>query len=116
MVTEADFFDAFSDETRRRILALLAQEGELCVCELHYALDMPQPKVSRHLSVLRDTGMLSMRRDGTWIYYQLAPEMPEWGKAVFAALQGVWQSDAARQLDNQRLLTMDNRPARCCAS
>jgi ArsR family transcriptional regulator, arsenate/arsenite/antimonite-responsive transcriptional repressor len=116
MVTEADFFNAFSDETRRRILALLAQEGELCVCELHYALDMPQPKVSRHLSVLRDTGLLSMRRDGTWIYYQLDSKMPEWSKAVFTALQDIWHTDAARRQDILRLLSMENRPARCCAA
>jgi len=115
MITEADFFDAFSDETRRRILALLALEGELCVCELHFALDMPQPKVSRHLSVLRDTGMLSMRRDGTWIFYSLNSQMPAWGKTIFAALSTVWKTDSTRQLDNQRLLTMINRPARCCA-
>lgn len=115
LMTEADFFDAFSDETRRRILALLAQDGELCVCELHYALDMPQPKVSRHLSVLRDAGLLAMRRDGTWIYYRLNPQMPQWGGQIFTALSNVWQSDAVHLQDNQRLTEMPNRPARCCA-
>lgn len=115
MITESDFFDAFSDETRRRILALLALNGELCVCELHFALDMPQPKVSRHLSVLRDLNLLTMRRDGTWIYYQLNTQMPAWCAAIFAALSDVWKSDVNRAQDNQRLLDMPNRPARCCA-
>ena len=115
MISESTFFDAFSDETRRRILALLALEGELCVCELHYALDTPQPKVSRHLSVLRDAGVLNMRRDGTWIYYRLNTEMPAWAGAVFTALNDIWKTDAVRVLDNQRLLEMPNRPVRCCA-
>lgn len=115
MISEADFFDAFADETRRRILALLSLQGELCVCELHFALDMAQPKVSRHLSVLRDVNLLSMRREGTWIYYQLNPHMPAWSKAIFTTLNGVWQSDALRGQDNQRLLAMPHRPKRCCA-
>lgn len=114
MVTESGFFDALSDETRRRILALLALEGELCVCELHFALAMPQPKVSRHLSVLRDANILSMRRDGTWIYYRLNPQLPAWSAKIFTALQDVWQSDTAREEDSRRLHAMPNRPARCC--
>ena len=115
MTTESHFFDAFSDETRRRILALLAVEGELCVCELHFALDMPQPKVSRHLSVLRDAALLSMRRDGTWIYYRLNDELPDWGKAIFAAWRKEWQADPTRCQDNLRLLDMAIIPVRCCS-
>ena len=64
-------FKAFSDETRLRILFLL-EEGELCVCELVAVLDMPQGKMSRHLSVLKHAGLVSDRRDGVWIYYSLA--------------------------------------------
>ena len=114
MISESGFFDALSDETRRRILALLAMEGELCVCELHFALAMPQPKVSRHSSVLRDADVLSVRRDGTWIYYRLNPQLPAWSGTIFTALQDIWKSDPARQQDNLRLHAMPNRPARCC--
>ena len=64
-------FKAFSDGTRLRILFLLA-EGELCVCELVAVLDMPQGKMSRHLSVLKHAGLVSDRRDGVWIYYSPA--------------------------------------------
>ena len=50
-----NIFKALSDETRLRILKLL-EHGELCVCDLFSALDMVQPKVSFHLSVLKDAG------------------------------------------------------------
>ncbi len=63
-------FKACSDETRLRILFLLSKR-ELCVCELVSVLNMPQGKISRHLSVLKHAGLVSDRRDGTWIYYAL---------------------------------------------
>ncbi len=67
MLETQAFFDVLSDEIRRRVLCLLLKEGELCVCELFQALDLPQPKVSRHLGVMRDAGVLSVRREGTWV-------------------------------------------------
>lgn len=64
-------FKACSDATRLRILFLLT-ERELCVCEIMAVLDMPQGKISRHLAVLKQSGLLTGRRDGVWIYYALA--------------------------------------------
>jgi ArsR family transcriptional regulator len=61
---------ALSDETRLRILKLL-ECGELCVCDIFTALDMIQPKVSFHLGVLKDAGLISDRREGRWIHYRL---------------------------------------------
>ncbi len=58
------FFSLLSDELRRRILVLLMSEDELCVCELFFALDAIQPRVSRHLALMRETGMLSQRKRG----------------------------------------------------
>jgi ArsR family transcriptional regulator, arsenate/arsenite/antimonite-responsive transcriptional repressor len=67
---------ALSDETRLRTLLLLSRR-ELCVCEIVAVLDMPQGKVSRHLSVLRHAGLVVDRREGLWIYYSLrSPETP----------------------------------------
>lgn len=63
---------ALADGTRLRILALLTG-GEICVCEIHDALTLPQPKVSRHLAQLRRAGLVATRRDGPWIRYRLAP-------------------------------------------
>jgi ArsR family transcriptional regulator, arsenate/arsenite/antimonite-responsive transcriptional repressor len=64
-------FKALSDETRLRIIKLLEQ-GELCVCDITSALDIVQPKVSFHLSVLKEAGFIKDRKQGKWIHYSLA--------------------------------------------
>jgi ArsR family transcriptional regulator len=64
-------FKALSDETRLRIIKLLAQ-GELCVCDITAALDMVQPKVSFHLSALKEAGLIKDRKQGKWIHYSLS--------------------------------------------
>lgn len=79
-------FEALSDETRRRILALLLTRGELCVCDLFGVLQLPQPKVSRHLAVLREAALLVSRKQGTWVHYRLNPEMPLWAAQVLRAM------------------------------
>ncbi len=65
-----NIFKALSDETRLRILKLL-EHGELCVCDIVAALDMIQPKVSFHLSVLKEAGLIKDRRQGKWIHYSI---------------------------------------------
>lgn len=72
MKNAADFFKLFADPTRYRILHALTH-GEFCVCELTDAIQAPQYAVSRNLSALRKGGWVAERRDGTWIYYRLAP-------------------------------------------
>jgi ArsR family transcriptional regulator len=64
-------FKALGDRTRLRILALLAT-GETCVCDIHEALRIPQPKASRHLAYLRRAGLVEARKDGLWVHYRLA--------------------------------------------
>ncbi len=63
-------FKALSDETRLRIIKLL-EKGELCVCDITAALDMVQPKVSFHLSTLKEAGLIKDRKQGKWIHYGL---------------------------------------------
>lgn len=63
-------FKALSDETRLRIIKLLEQ-GELCVCDITAALDMVQPKVSFHLSTLKEAGLIKDRKQGKWIHYSI---------------------------------------------
>ncbi len=65
-----NIFKALSDETRLRILKLL-EHGELCVCDLVAAIDTIQPKISFHLSTLREAGLIVDRKDGKWIQYRL---------------------------------------------
>lgn len=111
MFATQSLFDVLSDEIRRRVLCLLLKEGELCVCELFQALDLPQPKVSRHLGVMRDAGVLSVRREGTWVFYRLDAQLPLWAyKVIESMAQG-----ASFVEDVQRLEAMPNRPVRCCA-
>ena len=63
-------FKALSDETRPRVIKLL-EHGELCVCDITAALDMVQPKVSFHLSTLKEAGFIRDRKQGKWIHYSL---------------------------------------------
>jgi ArsR family transcriptional regulator, arsenate/arsenite/antimonite-responsive transcriptional repressor len=63
-------FKALADETRLRILGLLLT-GEVCVCDIHESLKIPQSKTSRHLAYLRRSGLVETRRSGLWIHYRL---------------------------------------------
>lgn len=67
----AALFQALGDSTRLRILGLLLA-GEVCVCDIHESLKIPQPKASRHLAYLRQAGLVDTRREGLWIHYRLA--------------------------------------------
>ena len=69
----ARLFHALSDETRLAVLELL-RGGERCVCELQDALGAAQSRLSFHLKVLREAGLVTDRREGRWAYYALAPD------------------------------------------
>lgn len=64
-------YKALSDEARLRILNLL-HDGELCVCHIMDILNMGQSKVSRHLTYLKNAGLVHNRRKGLWVYYSLS--------------------------------------------
>lgn len=81
-LTPLQLFKNLSDETRLNIILLLRKMGELCVCELSGSLDGQQPKISRHLAMLRKSGLLLDRRAGKWIFYRLSPHMPAWAAAI----------------------------------
>jgi ArsR family transcriptional regulator, arsenate/arsenite/antimonite-responsive transcriptional repressor len=73
--SEALLFKAISDPYRLRMLATLARAaGEVCVCDFTDALPLNQPTVSHHLRILREAGLVTCERRGTWVYYQLAHE------------------------------------------
>jgi ArsR family transcriptional regulator len=63
-------FKALSEEIRLRIIKLL-EHGELCVCDIVAALDMIQPKVSFHLAVLKEAGLIKDRKQGKWVHYKI---------------------------------------------
>ena len=71
MAKPDQLFKAFADETRLRILNLLAQR-DCCVCEFQGILRVPQPKISRHLAYLRRSGLVTTKKRGKWVMYALA--------------------------------------------
>lgn len=78
-------FRALSDPTRLRILRLLGT-GELCVCDLMEILQVPQAKTSRHLGYLRKAGLVTVRQDGLWSFYSLAPAREAFHKKLLECL------------------------------
>lgn len=66
-------FKAIGEPTRLKIVKMLAQ-GSFCVCELSEYLDMLQPRISQHLKILKDEGLVREDRDGYWVYYSLNRE------------------------------------------
>ncbi|MDR3433086.1 MAG: metalloregulator ArsR/SmtB family transcription factor [Rouxiella aceris] len=86
------FFKYLSEDTRLTIILLLRSSGELCVCELVAALNETQPKISRHLAMLREGGVLADRRQGKWIHYRLSPHLPMWAANI---IEQAWQCQMA---------------------
>jgi ArsR family transcriptional regulator len=72
-----EVFRALADPVRLELVALLAAQGPLCVCHLEEALPYSQPRISKHLGVLRRAGLVSWRRDRSWVYYSVNPEALE---------------------------------------
>jgi ArsR family transcriptional regulator len=78
-------FRAFSDRTRLRLLNIL-RSGEVCVCDLVRVLQVPQPKVSRHLAYLRRAGLVVARKEGLWMHYRLAEARGEFHESLIKCL------------------------------
>ena len=83
---QADFFKCLSDPTRLDILKIILERQNVCVCEITEILQLSQPKISRHLALLRNLSILLVERKGQWVYYRLNPDLPEWENAVFSVL------------------------------
>jgi ArsR family transcriptional regulator len=73
----APLFKAVADPMRLRLLSLIAchDGGESCVCDLTAAFDVTAPTVSYHLRILREAGLISAERRGTWVYYRVNPQV-----------------------------------------
>jgi ArsR family transcriptional regulator len=110
IMSPAQFFKCLSDETRLRCVALLQKQGKLCVCELTAALDLSQPKISRHLALLRQCGLLLDSREGQWVYYQINPNLPDWAFPILENALTAVEISGQFQNDLERLHEMENRP------
>ncbi len=84
-MSHVQFFQALADETRLRMILLLATARELAVCEMVQALKESQPKVSRHLAYLREARLVDMRRRAQWVFYRLADDLAPWQRQAIEA-------------------------------
>ena len=111
----AEFFKSLADETRLRLLLLLHDGREHCVCDLMHALDMPQSTVSRHLAYLKRSGWLQDRRGGVWMYYFLTKEMDSFFHAELVLLINRLVDSEACRRDRERLATYQrDKEAKSC--
>jgi ArsR family transcriptional regulator, arsenate/arsenite/antimonite-responsive transcriptional repressor len=114
MLYAENYFKCLSDPTRLRCLLLLYTEGELCVCELTAALELSQPKISRHLAQLRQTGLLIDSRRSQWVYYKINPDLPDWALAVLVATKQAVANTELYQQDYNRLHSLASKSENSC--
>ncbi|WFS61760.1 metalloregulator ArsR/SmtB family transcription factor [Pseudodesulfovibrio thermohalotolerans] len=108
-------FKGLCDPTRLRIIRLL-DHGELCVCDLMAALDLPQSTVSRHMSFLRKGDWVNSRRKGKWVYYTLAKPQGEIQNQVLSALKRHLPALEQAQQDHARLMEhLANKIPKTCS-
>lgn len=96
------WFKALADSSRLRIINLLLH-GELCGCDIQHVLDASQPNVSRHLTYLKNAGLVLDRRDGYRVFYRLAESSKGARGALFEFLSSMFKHDESFQQDVQRL-------------
>jgi ArsR family transcriptional regulator, arsenate/arsenite/antimonite-responsive transcriptional repressor len=106
----ASLFKSLSEPVRLRILYLMLEEGELCVCDIVSALELSQSVVSRHLAYLRNGGLVSTRREGVWVYYAIS-KADTFITSLLAQFKDSSQNTAALSYDLQRLHSLSND---CC--
>ncbi|MGB5996871.1 MAG: metalloregulator ArsR/SmtB family transcription factor [Marinomonas sp.] len=106
------FYKCLADDTRLKSIMLIKQADEACVCDLMAALELDQPKTSRHLAELRKCGILQDERRGKWVYYRLHPELPEWAKNVIT--ETVKHNKDYYQAALVKLLAGQSSAINCC--
>src|SRR4029453_3951550 len=102
VIAMESLFKALADATRLRILGLLLT-GEVCVCDIHESLKIPQSKASRHLAYLRRSGLGETRREGLWIHYRLGTLSDPVLAAIADAVRHALTHVDSVQRDGERL-------------
>ncbi|MBJ9721366.1 metalloregulator ArsR/SmtB family transcription factor [Acinetobacter calcoaceticus] len=97
MINQVDFFKCLSDQTRLNILKLVLNKQNICVCELTEQLELSQPKISRHLALLRTHGVLLDERKGQWVYYSLNSDLPVWALDILKVIEGEQHGTIGKQ-------------------
>jgi ArsR family transcriptional regulator len=103
METTCLIFKALSEEPRLRILNLLLTHGELCVCDIMAALELPQSTASRHLAYLKKTGWVDDRREAVWIHYSIARDTQPLLQDLVPLLKRHLAASGVTIADQQRL-------------
>lgn len=103
----AQIFQSLEEETRLRILALMLEEQELCVCDFMAVLQMPQSTVSRHLSHLKNAGWLRDRREAVWVYYSIAKPLGPLQQSLLPILRHFLRDETVVKGDIDRLRSLD---------
>jgi len=106
METISNIFKSLGDETRLRLLTLLLEQDELCVCYLVDVLQLPQSTVSRHLSLLKKAGWLKDRREGVWIYYSICRSPAPVQQFLLPLLRNFLNTTEIAREDRDRLKTI----------
>ena len=103
MQSTVQILKAISDESRLRILNLILSADEICVCDIESTLEFSQTKVSRHLTILKNAGLVNDRRQGLWILYTYTGGTAEPHRKLLAGLKDVFGADPIFQEDIKRL-------------
>jgi len=86
---DVQLLSALADPVRLSIVRQLASAADVCACDFTECCTVSQPTVSHHLRVLREAGVVTTQRRGTYIYYDLAPEFAKRWSALSASLSGL---------------------------
>ena len=116
MDAEVALLKALAEPTRVRLAALLALNGETCVCELAEALAAPAFRVSRHLAIMKDRGLVEARRQGTWMHYRLAKPRGKLEECLQECFRDCLAEHPSVMADRQRLRAYRDHAQACCAA
>jgi ArsR family transcriptional regulator, arsenate/arsenite/antimonite-responsive transcriptional repressor len=101
------FFKALADHTRLRVIHLLGTD-EVCVCSVVKALQLNQPKISRHLAYLRRAGLVSARREGKWMRYRVIEPPDAYAAEIFREMREGLSANPQMKRDRERLTKLND--------
>jgi ArsR family transcriptional regulator, arsenate/arsenite/antimonite-responsive transcriptional repressor len=105
----SNLLKALADPVRLRILHLLSEVDEICVCHLQEALQLAQPTVSRHLAYLRKHGLVAGRKEGLWVHYRLAKPKTNLHRGIMVCLHTCLTDMDELRRDRERLAAVTTR-------
>ncbi len=109
MRTLAQLLKSLADETRLKMLVLLAEHGELCVCDFEGVLGISQSASSRHLRRLYQAGLVDHRREGVWVYYLLRDDLDEAHQGLIAAVRALVDEDQRQALQTSHAAWLSSK-------